>query len=218
MKTSDLIHQLQQDLTPVKPQLTPWKWSLTLFVFINLLALSISTLLGYRNDFMSILWQWPYWPRLILSLFILFFSLNLISLVTNPGRTQEKNGTLWLSIFFAIFTLFIFAHIPAMSISSIKLGFHPVGIKCAKTVLLASLMMAVVILFFARKRLVLRPYRVSILTALASLGSALFIIDTHCNFDNFVHIGIFHYLLPLLIMMAFSLLFFSRILKKKISL
>lgn len=200
MKTDDLISQLAQDLKPVKAPEKPLyfaiKWSLLSLALIVLAVVGLRP----RIDLLQSLEHVDTWIQLGAFALLLFASLSLVAWASSPGREGFKK---YLKSIFALLSLLAViqvVRILGISRDLLAEGLAILGSRCAMVAMIVGAVTGVFVTRKIRQGASMHPLWSGVVLGLAAVGAGGVAITLHCASQNGMHILIWHFLLPLVVM------------------
>lgn len=207
MKTEELISQLSQDLKPVRPLpgtgLLVGRW-----VLLGLLLVAAALTLFHPRADLSAQWQNSATLVQLLSFAGLFLlSLVLLAWSLFPGKPHL---TIWEKVLPGLlicFFLYQLGRVMQLDKALLLEGLEWQGLECALAASLVGGVTALFLLRRARRGASVTPLKSGLILGLASLGAGGIAITLHCGNENSLHIGLWHLLIPLLVLQGIGALF-----------
>ncbi|MBS1970447.1 MAG: DUF1109 domain-containing protein [Bdellovibrionales bacterium] len=200
MKTDDLISQLTKNLQPVrspeKPLTFALKWGVGSLVLIVLVILSLRP----RVDLMQSLQHFDTWAQLGAFSLLFFASLGLVSWSSSPGKEGLKK---YLKAVFAVLSLLALiqvVRILGLSEELMSEGLSVLGSGCAMVAMSVGTVTGAFLTWKARQGASTHPLMSGLVLGLAAVGAGGVAITLHCSSLNGMHILVWHFLLPLIVM------------------
>lgn len=196
MKTEDLINQLSSNLKPVKAQCSPGLFTLQLFIFSFFFIGFGLAILHLRSDLKNQLADHLFLTEILISIALMVSGGLLIGWTTSPGR---HHGVIYKLATFFTFLILLIVNSYRLSLSSIPLSKSPVSIldiKCFITVITYSVTSAIILFLVVKNRVVTSPTSLGAMIGIVSMATGLVAISFHCKNLDFIHISIYHFILP----------------------
>lgn len=200
MKTDDLISQLTENLKPVqspeKPLSFALKWGIGSLVLIVLVILSLLP----RIDLMQSLQHFDTWAQLGAFALLLFASLGLVSWSSSPGKEGFKKYLKGVFAILALLALIQVVRVLGLSEDLMAEGLAVLGSRCALVAMIVGAVTGALITWKARQGASTHPLMSGLVLGLAAVGAGGVAITLHCSNLNGMHILVWHFLLPLIVM------------------
>jgi hypothetical protein len=200
VKTDDLISQLSQDLKPVKTPEKPFvfaiKWGVLSLALIVIMILGLQP----RIDLLQSLQQFDTWVQLGAFALLLFASLALVSWASSPGKDGFKK---YLKAVFALLSgLAVIQVVRVLGLSEVLLmeGLSVLGSRCALVAMAVGVATGLFVTWKVRAGASTHPLLSGLVVGLAAVGAGGVAITLHCASSNGMHILVWHFLLPLVVM------------------
>lgn len=202
MKTDDLISQLSQDLQPVKapekPLLFVAKW-----VFFSVIVVVLAILgLHPRIDLLQSLEHFDTWLQLAGFAALLFASLYLTAWSSSPGKPGLQKYLKMIFAVLALLTVLQVLRVLGIDQAAAAEGVALLGSRCALVAMTVGAVTGAFITWKTRQGASTSPLLSGLIIGFAAVGAGGIAITLHCSSQNGMHILVWHFLLPLIVMAA----------------
>lgn len=197
MSNQDFLKQLSDQLEPVKVQSSPIKLATKCLLLMLILVLILLVFISFRRDLHAQFNDSIFILEILNTLFLTLSSLVIIGWTTNPGRKSE-----FFYKVLNVINLFLLILLNGYRISMNPIPFFHVNhtmvdFKCFMTVTNFALLFGAILFYVVKKRVVTNALFVGAFIGIASAASGSFAISLHCAVPGFVHISLYHFLLPI---------------------
>jgi hypothetical protein len=199
MKTDDLIQKLSSEAIPAKRQDRPMMFALKgsalaiLVLGLLLVFFQPNTSLGIRIE------HFEFFVGLFGFAGVLVSGLLLTAWGMTPGRAHGRRYLLATLFFLIALLLFYFLSMP-FDAGTIEKGMEVTnGVRCGLATFVASFILSAVLTFVTRNGASVRPSVTGLAIAAASFGFGGIMITVHCGSENVMHIALWHYVVPILL-------------------
>ncbi|QDK38414.1 NrsF family protein [Bdellovibrio sp. NC01] len=213
MKTEDLISKLSSDAQPVKPWKSPAMIALTYAGIAAVLVVLGLLVSGPRTDFSAKSTQSYFWFGLILWSALSFLGLNILFVLATPGAKLSaafKWSFVTLLVAVSSWHLYLLA---GMSDEAMHEGLFSGGARCASVTVLTALLISTLVYRKAARGLNTKPLRSSLLAGCACLAIGGVLINLNCGDDNGMHVVMWHFVVPTVVIGSLAALLAKRLLK-----
>ena len=197
MKTSTLIEQLAQDVTPVRPIMAPGRLALG-FSILSLTIIALGLLVvSMRADAAAKMANLFYLSDFLLpflQMIVVTVAVGQLSIPGHPHGTFFSKGPVLLGILLMAYEL---TRVWPLGASEALTGLDIAGLKCCALVLVFALLPVLILVALTARRAPVRPVLVGILIAVGGVSAGEMAITLHCPIDNAVHIALWHFAAPL---------------------
>lgn len=202
MKTDDLISQLSSDLKPVKPAESVFVFAIKWTVFSIVAVILVIVGLQPRFDLLQTLASFDTWAQLLGFALLLLTSLGLAGWASSPGRSGLYKYL--RAVFLVLAVLAVIQTIRLLGVSQAVLaeGLSVLGSRCAIVSMIVGVLTGAFYTWKARQGATTHPLLSGLVLGLAAVGAGGVAITLHCASQNGMHIFIWHFILPLLVMTA----------------
>lgn len=200
MKTDDLISQLSADLKPVKPAESVFsftmKWTLLSVVAVVVVTVGIQP----RIDLLQTLASFDTWVQLFGFALLLMTSLALTGWASSPGRSGLQKYL--RAVFLGLAAVAIIQTVRLLGVSEAVLaeGLSVLGSRCAMVSMTVGVLTGALLAWKSRQGATTQPLLSGLVLGLAAVGTGGIAITLHCASQNGMHIFMWHFLLPLMVM------------------
>jgi hypothetical protein len=200
VKTDDLISQLTENLKPVqspeKPLVFALKWGIGSLALIVLAVLNLRP----RMDLVQSMQHFDTWAQLGAFALLLFSSLGLVAWSSSPGREGFKKYLKGVFTVLALLALIQFIRVLGLSGDLMAEGLAVLGSRCAMVAMIFGAISGAFMTWKARQGASTHPLMSGLVVGLAAVGAGGVAITLHCSSLNGMHILVWHFLLPLVVM------------------
>ena len=213
MKQKKFIHDLLDDLTPVKTLPSFFAQCFLVFLTFTFLGFFLLLFFGISFRLFESVKLISFDLILILSLFFVFFSVLSVLSLQMPGRSRFY---LFVCSLFSLFGLgfsWFFSGPFQCYLSGQSVFYFESTFSCVFKLIMMGLLFLLGLFFVIRKGFFLYHRLASLMVFSASLGASLLVLSLHCYVVDYMHIFLWH-LCPLFLCLVLGFYLGRRLFKK----